>query len=129
MKNLKPIVLSDLILAVPAIATAQFGLGDTIGTSDADIRYAGHAVRSVGASGRAFDQGFVDRGDRHHAQHKGRHGQSPERRSLPQSRYLRPPAIAEPVYRRPDDRQRGETRRLSRLFPEVVLAHKVPWTA
>ncbi|MBO6774081.1 MAG: hypothetical protein JJ897_00975 [Marinibacterium sp.] len=37
MKNLKPIVLSDLILAVPAIATAQFGLGDTIGTSDADI--------------------------------------------------------------------------------------------
>lgn len=86
MKNLKPIVLSDLILAVPAIATAQFGLGDTIGTSDADIRYAGHAVRSVGAGGRDFDEGFVDPGDRHHAQHKGRHGQSPERRCLPQSR-------------------------------------------
>ena len=99
MKNLKPIVLFDLILAVPAIATAQFGLGDTIGTSDADIRYAGHAVRSVGAGGRAFDQGFVDRGDRHHAQHKGRHGQSTERRFLPQSRCLRPRGNSSPLVR------------------------------
>lgn len=51
MKNLKPIVLSGLILAVPAIAAAQFGLGDTIGTSDAEIHAAmeaqGYVVQEI----------------------------------------------------------------------------------
>ncbi len=51
MKDLKPILLAGLILTTPAIAWAQYNLGDQIGTTDDEIIAAmtesGYDVRSI----------------------------------------------------------------------------------
>ena len=51
MHNLKPLVLTGLILITPAIAAAQYSLGDVIGTTDAEIRAAmeakGYVVQEI----------------------------------------------------------------------------------
>ncbi|MEO1732342.1 MAG: PepSY domain-containing protein [Pseudomonadota bacterium] len=40
MKNIKPILLTGLIATVPALAMAQFTVGDSLGTTDEEIRAA-----------------------------------------------------------------------------------------
>ncbi|MEX0285056.1 MAG: PepSY domain-containing protein [Paracoccaceae bacterium] len=51
MKDLKPIILTGLILTAPAIAVAQYGVGDTVGTTDEEIHAAmeakGYVVQEI----------------------------------------------------------------------------------
>ncbi len=51
MTYLKPLALTGLILTAPAIAAAQYGVGDTIGKTDAEIRAAmeaeGYVVQDI----------------------------------------------------------------------------------